>query len=206
MLEQRRTAPSDQLRLKRNGSATHARPHLSRRPLLAHSRSDFRHSWQHVRMCACAHGCARARALTLTSSFENDVHTNHERMHKDEHIHTSYQHTSITMHHTYKYMRTPNVHTCEYTYAYTHAHTPGEPSGDASIIMRSPHEQLAPHSGQHSVEAQIVTAAVNGGDAVLARDEVHFVFDLQRPTGVCVCVCVCVCACARARTCRCLCL
>jgi len=49
------------------------------------------------------------------------------------------------------------------------------------------------------VEAQIVTAAVNGGDAVLARDEVHFVFDLQRPTGVCVCVCVCVCVRARAR-------
>ena len=78
----------------------------------------------------------------------------------------------------------------EPTCVHTLTRTPGEPSGDATIIMRSPHEQHAPHSGQHSVEAQIVATAPDGSDTVLARDAVSFVFDLLGPAGVCVCVCV----------------
>jgi len=61
----------------------------------------------------------------------------------------------------------------------------GDPSGDASIIMRSPHEFASREagqnsdSGQHIVEARIVAAT--GGDAVLARDSFAFGFDLRQP-------------------------
>jgi len=51
-----------------------------------------------------------------------------------------------------------------------------EPSGDATIIMRSPHEQQVPNDGQHFVEARIVS--LNDG-ALLARHSVSFVFDLR---------------------------
>jgi len=59
----------------------------------------------------------------------------------------------------------------------------GDPSGDASIIMRSPHEfpshDARPrNAGQHIVEAHIVA---HGEGHVLARDSVSFEFDLRQP-------------------------
>jgi hypothetical protein len=118
VLEQRRTAPSDQLRLERNGSGTHACPHLSRRPLLAHSRSDFRHSWLHMRMCAPVRMAVRELAHSR-SHPQMRTHTNHERTYKDTQIHTSYKHISNTMHHTY--IRA--LQTCIHTNTHMHIHT-----------------------------------------------------------------------------------
>jgi hypothetical protein len=54
-----------------------------------------------------------------------------------------------------------------------------EPSGEASMIMRSPHELHAPTSGDHAVEARIVSRS---NDAVIARDVVAFTFDLRDPS------------------------
>jgi len=56
----------------------------------------------------------------------------------------------------------------------------GEPSGEMSVIMRSPHESHTPDvSGRHSVEARIVS--LQEGD-ILARDNFSFVFDLRGPS------------------------
>jgi hypothetical protein len=174
----------------------------------------------HGNMCACVHVRMAVRVLAHSRSHPQ-MRTHQSRTHAQGYTHTYIIPTCIkhnapyTLRYAHSKRAYMRIHICIHTrthcihantHMHTHAHTPGEPSGDASIIMRSPHEQLAPHSGQHSVEAQIVTAAVNGGDAVLARDEVHFVFDLQRPTGVCVCVFVCLCVCVSVCLCVCVCL